>query len=75
MGFPRQKYRSGLPFPPSGDLPDLGIKLASSVTPALADGFFTTAPPGQPGEGIVHTKELQDVSSVYEQGNVSGNGH
>ncbi|CAN0554671.1 unnamed protein product, partial [Rangifer tarandus platyrhynchus] len=32
MGFPRQEYWSGLPFPSPGDLPDLGIKLAS---PAL----------------------------------------
>ena len=54
---------------------DPGIKLVSSVTPALAGRFLTTAPPGKPGEGIVHTKELQDVSSVYEQGNVSGHGH
>ena len=23
MGFPRQEYWSGLPFPPPGDLPDL----------------------------------------------------
>jgi len=26
MGFCRQEYWSGLPFPPPGDLPDLGIK-------------------------------------------------
>ena len=26
MGFPRQKYWSGLPFPPPGDLPNPGIK-------------------------------------------------
>ena len=29
MGFPRQEYWSGLPFPPPGDLPDAGIKLTS----------------------------------------------
>ena len=40
MGFPRQEYWSGLPFPSPGDLPDLGIKPAS---PALAGGFFTTS--------------------------------
>ena len=28
--------------PPPGDLPDLGIKPASSVSPALAGEFFTT---------------------------------
>ena len=32
---------SGLPFPPPGELPDLGIKPESSVSPALAGGFFT----------------------------------
>ena len=32
MGFPRQEYWSGLPFPPSGDLPDPGIKPASLVS-------------------------------------------
>ena len=26
MGFSRQEYWSGLPFPPPGDLPDAGIK-------------------------------------------------
>ena len=29
MGFSRQAYWSGLPFPPPGDLPDSGIELAS----------------------------------------------
>ena len=32
MGFFRQESRSGLPFPPSGDLPDRGIE---PVSPAL----------------------------------------
>ena len=31
MGFPRQKYWSGLPFPPPGDLHNPGIELASSM--------------------------------------------
>jgi len=35
MGFFRQEYWSGLPFSPPGDLPNLGIKLASLVSPAL----------------------------------------
>ena len=41
VGFSRQEYWSGLPFPPPGDLPDPGIKPASLVSPALAGGFFT----------------------------------
>ena len=37
----------GLPFPPSGDLPELGIKPESPASPSLAGGFFTTKPPGK----------------------------
>ena len=44
MGFPRQEYWSGLLFPPPGDLPNSGIEPLPLVSPALADGFFTTAP-------------------------------
>ena len=29
VGFPRQEYWSGLPFPPPGDLPNPGIKPGS----------------------------------------------
>ena len=36
MGFPRQEYWSGLPFPPPWDLPDPGIKPMSPGSPALA---------------------------------------
>ena len=43
MGFSRQEYCSGLPFPPPGDLSNPGVELE---THALAGGFFTTAPPG-----------------------------
>ena len=38
MGFSRQNYWSGLPFPSPGDLPDPGIKTGS---PALPGGFLT----------------------------------
>ena len=43
MGFSKQEYWSGLPFPSPGDLPDPGIKPTFSVSPALAGGFFTTS--------------------------------
>ena len=42
MGFSRQEYWSGSPFPLPGDLPDPGIKPASLISPALAGRFFTT---------------------------------
>ena len=47
MGFSRQEYWNGLPCPPPGDLPYSGIKPVSLMSPALAGGFFTLAPPGK----------------------------
>ena len=44
--FFKHKFWSGLPFPTPGDLPDPGIESVSFVSPALAGGFFSTAPPG-----------------------------
>ena len=41
-GFSRHEYWSGLPFPPSEDLPRPVIE---PVSPALAGGFFITEPP------------------------------
>ena len=38
-GFPKQEYRSGLPFPSPGDLPDPEIE---PEYPVLAGRFFTT---------------------------------
>ena len=45
MEFSRQEYWSELPFSTPGDFPHPGIK---PVSPALADRFFTTEPPGKP---------------------------
>ena len=48
MGFSRQKYWSGLLFPPSGDLPNSGIKPASPVSPALQVDPLPAKPLGKP---------------------------
>ena len=53
MGFPRQQYWSGLPFPSPGDLPDPGIKPAS---PALERDSL---PPSHQGSLCLHAKSLQ----------------
>ena len=42
MGFSRQEYWKGLPFPSPGDLPNPGIE---PLSPALTGGFFITEPP------------------------------
>ena len=44
MGFSRQKYWSGLPFPSPGDLPNAGIEPRS---PALQADALTSEPPGK----------------------------
>ena len=48
MGFSRQEYWSGLPFPTPGDLLKPGIEPTSLASPALVGRFFITAPPGKP---------------------------
>ena len=51
MGLSQKKYWTGLPFPPSGDLPDSEIKPtspASPASPSLEGEFFTTEPQGKP---------------------------
>ena len=42
MGFSRQEYWGGLPFPTPEDLPDLGMEPMSLMSPVLAGRFFIT---------------------------------
>ena len=44
MGFSRQEYWSGFPFPSPGDLPNLGIKPES---PELQVDSIPSEPPGK----------------------------
>ena len=52
MGFSRQEYWRGLPFPSPREFPNPGIKPTSLVSPALTSGFFTIMPPGKPLSGL-----------------------
>jgi len=45
-----------LPLLTPGDLPDPGI---TPDSPALANGFFTTEPPGKPTEALSNGIETQ----------------
>ena len=45
VGFSRQEYWNGLPFPSPGDLPDPGIEPRS---PALRADTLPSEPPGKP---------------------------
>ena len=48
MGFSRQEYWSGLPFPYAGDLPDPGMKPESPVSPALQEDSLLLSHGGSP---------------------------
>ena len=74
MGFSRQEEWSGLPFPPSGDLPDPGTEPLSPMSPARAGGFFTTASPGKLLESMLriynelfhlHSKQTCEVGRIF----------
>ena len=56
MGFSRQEYWSGWPFPSPENVPHQGIK---PMSPALAGRFFTTEPPGKPFLCMVFTQSLE----------------
>ena len=64
MGFSRQQYWSGLPFPPPEDLPNPGIEPVSLASPALADKFFTTSATwealGPDGQGSIQLTQVTE---------------
>ena len=56
-----------MPGPPPGDIPDPGIEPASLMSPALADGFFTTSATGGTGftgNGNFHGNVIERLTSV-----------
>ena len=61
MEFSRQKYWSGLPLPLPRDPPNPGTGPTLPASPALADGFFTTEPPGKPDLWVAPFKKEQKL--------------
>ena len=61
LGFSRQGYWSGFPFPPPGDLPNPGIEPSSSE---LAGGFYATEPPGKPIDYVLWT--LEAIQRIFK---------
>ena len=91
MGFPRQEYWSGLPFPLPVDLPNPGIE---PLSPTLAGGFFATGILylGSPCKAIVLQLKIKrcfpggsdgresawisgDLGSISRLGRCPGEGH
>ena len=63
MEFSRQENWSGWPFPTLGDLPNPGIESVFLMSPVLAGGFFTTAPPGK----LQSHYEITESTSLEEE--------
>ena len=61
MGFSRQEYWSGLPWPPPGDLPNPGIE---SMSPELQVDSLPLEPPGKPKQRLEEHKEFIFISSL-----------
>ena len=61
MGFPRQEYWSGLPFPSSRDLPDPGIEPTSA---ALTGGLYHRAS----GEALAYkiTQSIKTNHPIFQ---------
>ena len=63
MGFSRQEYWGGLPFPSPGDLPDPGTKLGS---PALQTDALPSELPGKPQIREVLPPNLEPLRNTHE---------
>ena len=63
LGFSRQEYWSGLPFPPPGDLPNPEIEPASLVFSVLEGRFFTTEPHGKPNSNMEF--DIKVMNAIY----------
>ena len=65
VGFSRQEYWSGLPFPSPADLPDPGIKPRS---PTLQAGALTSEPWGKPLtilDSVLKSKDITLPTKVH----------
>ena len=65
LGFSRQEYWSGLPFPSPGDLPDPGFEPGS---PALEADALTSDPPGKPQTSPQLSHHRDSLCAQYHRG-------
>ena len=72
MGFSRQEYQSGLPFPFPGDLPDPEME---SFVSCIADGFFMAEPgTSRYSSKVCFKKSLVNCLIIIALLNGEGNG-
>ena len=64
MGFSRQEYWGGLPFPSPGGLPNPGIEPRS---PALQADTLPSEPPGKPSGHLIYVKESKNILTQWKK--------
>ena len=62
MGFSRQEYWSGLPFPSPGDLPNPGIE---PMSPTLQADFLPAEPQGSYNSHFLNVISLWNFFHMY----------
>ena len=65
VGFSRQEYWSGLPCPPSGDLPESGIKPKSLMSSALTGRFLNTSATWEAHQHLVSILMCEELGSHH----------
>ena len=65
MGFSRQEYWRGLPFPSPGDLPDPGIEPQS---PSLQADSLPSEPPGKPSGTLFSMTKTKPNHALHQLG-------
>ena len=63
IGFSRQEYWSGLPYPPPGDLPNPGIESASPMSPVSQADSLSAEPLRKPHR--LQSQEQIQVSTLW----------
>ena len=66
MGFPRQEYWNGLPFPSPGDLDDPGIETTPHVSPALWEDSLLLEPLGKSAPLTAHFNSFFVISILLK---------
>ena len=71
MGFSRQEYWSGLPWPPPGDLPNPGMEPSSLISSAQASRFSTTRATWEAHQSHCHGfySDIESAKETYYANN------
>ena len=67
LGFFRQEYWSGLPFPPPGDFPNSGIEPSSPEAPALQADSLSLSHEGSPWEESTYSTHCANLQTPNER--------